>query len=248
MVVFAAPDSVHPGLAPSSVTAPALPNVLARLRLETRREHEAVEHVLNLMGSLTESTYRQRLIKFYGFYNPLEAALTDRCTPEHSNHDAGQLALHLPRLHKSELLRQDLQQLGVSTAGLAQCTALPPIQATAQVLGCLYVLEGATLGGRMITQHVQATLGITPTTGGSFFDGYAGDTAKMWNAMRQTLLSGAVDVQAENAMVASAIATFTCLRVWCESACFHNHSVTVHDASNHPTGRANINPEATSSA
>ena len=248
MVVFAAPDSAHPDSAPSFSDAPALPDVLARLRLETRREHEAVERVLNLMGVLTDSTYCQRLVQFYGFYNPLEAALKTRCTPLLGNHDAVQLAQLLPRLHKSGLLRQDLQHLGVRIAGLAQCRALPPIQTTAEVLGCLYVLEGATLGGRMITQHVQRTLGITPTTGGRFFDGYAGATARMWNAMRQTLLSGAVDAQAENAMVASAVATFTCLRSWCESTPFCKNSVTVHDVSNHPLGRANNNAGATQSA
>ena len=91
----------------------------------------------------------------------------------------------------------------------------------------LYELEGATLGGRIITQHVQATLGITPTTGGSFFDGYAEQTGRMWNAMRQILLLGAVDAQAEKAMVASATATFAALRNWCESVPCRENSVTV---------------------
>lgn len=240
MVVFAAPDSVKLDSAPPIVSAPVPPNVLTRLRLETRREHVALEHVLNLMGELTESTYRQRLVQFYGFYNPLEAALTTRCAPQHGKLDAALMALLLPRLHKTVLLRQDLQHLGVSTAGLAQCAALPPMQTTAEVLGCLYVLEGATLGGRMITQHVQATLGITPTTGGSFFDGYASATAKMWNAMRQTLLMGAVDAQAENAMVVSARTTFTCLHGWCGSTSFRIKSVTDHDLNNHPHRRDNI--------
>ena len=137
------------------------------------------------------------------------------------------MSMLLPRLHKSLLLRQDLHHLGVSTAAMAQCRTLPPIQTLAQVLGCLYVLEGATLGGRMIAEHIQATLGITPTTGGSLFDGYAEQTGRMWNAMRQILLLGAVDAQAENAMVVSAIATFAALRNWCESAPCRENSVTV---------------------
>ena len=196
MVVLADPDGVYLNSAPSFAATPTLPSVLTRLRLETRSEHEAVEHVLNVMGALTGSTYRQRLVQFYGFYNPLEAALQTRCAKQSDRHshslEVSQLPMLLPRLHKSLLLRQDLHHLGVSTEGLAQCRALPQIQTPAEVLGCLYVLEGATLGGRMITEHIQATLGITPTTGGSFFDGYAGHTARMWNAMRQTLMSGAV--------------------------------------------------------
>lgn len=80
MVVFAAPDPVYPDSAPSSATAPALPNVLARLRLETRREHGAVEHVLNLMGALTDSTYRERLVQFYGFYSHRKLGPNPLCT------------------------------------------------------------------------------------------------------------------------------------------------------------------------
>ena len=236
MVVLAEPNAVRLDLVPPFASAPALPSVLMRLRLETRSEHEDVERVLDLMSALTDSTYRQRLVQFYGFYSPLETALQASCAKQSNIHDVGvsQLPMLLPRLHKSFLLRQDLHHLGVSTAGLAQCGALPPIETPAQVLGCLYVLEGATLGGRLITQHIQATLGITPATGGSFFDGYAGHTARMWNAMRQTLLSGAVDAQAENAMVASAIATFTCLRGWCESTSLRKNGVTVHGLNNHP--------------
>ena len=238
MVVLADPDTVYLNSAPSLAATPALPSVLTRLRLETRSEHEAVEHVLDVMGALTGSTYRQRLVQFYGFYNPMEAALQTRCAKQSDRYshslEVSQLPMLLPRLHKSLLLRKDLHHLGVGTEGLAQCRALPQIQTPAEVLGCLYVLEGATLGGRMITEHIQATLGITPTTGGSFFDGYAGHTARMWNAMRQTLLSGAVDAEAENAMVASAVATFTCLRDWCESAPFRKNSVTVHALNGHP--------------
>ena len=236
MVVLADPDPVNLDLTPSFAAASALPSVLTRLRLETRSEHEAVERELDFMGALTDNTYRQRLVQFYGFYRPLEAALQTRCAEQSDSCslDVSQLPLLLPRLHKSLLLRQDLHHLGITTAGLAQCRSLPSIQTHAEVLGCLYVLEGATLGGRMITQHVQATLGITPTTGGSFFDGYAGQTGRMWNAMRQTLLSAAVDAQVENAMVASAIATFTCMRGWCESSPVRKNSVKVHALNNHP--------------
>ena len=230
MVVLADAVPVNLDSAPSFVAAPVLPPLLTRLRLQTRSEHEAVEQVLDLMGVLNCDSYRQRLIQFYGFYSPLEAALQTRCAMQSDRYslEVLQMSMLLPRLHKSLLLRQDLHYLGITTTDLAQCRALPTIQTPAQVLGCLYVLEGATLGGRMITQHIQATLGIKPTTGGSFFDGYAGQTGRMWNAMRQILLSAAVDAQAENAMVASAIATFTAMRNWCESTPFRENSVTAH--------------------
>ena len=200
------PVRVAPYLPPEPIAAST---ILTRLRLETRGEHEAVESVLNLMDpALTAGTYGQRLGQFYGFYGPLEAALQTRCHQE--------MATLLPRLNKTALLGHDLQQLGVDIQKLPLCGHLPPINTRAEVLGCLYVMEGATLGGRLITQHVQATFGIMPAGGGSFFEGYGQDTGKMWQAMRQLLLSGAVDMPTENAIVASAIATFASLRAWCE--------------------------------
>ena len=224
MAVFVVPDPVNQGVALSSPQAPASSSILTRLRLETRGEHDAVERVLDLIGAaLTREAYRRRLEQFYGFYGPLEAALKSRCARKAEDADESNLSgatrsALASRLTKTAHLRQDLHHLGVLTDDLPLCRRLPSLVTQAEVLGCLYVMEGATLGGRMITQHVLATLGITPTTGASFFDGYAGDTGKMWQAMRHLLVSCAVDTQTENVIVANAIATFTCLRGWCDPA------------------------------
>ena len=224
MAVFVVADPAREfEAAPSSDRPAAQSSILARLRLETRGEYDAVERVLDLIGtSLTREGYRQRLEQLYGFYAALEAALQSRCAPtdgcqgEPTLPFATRSAL-LPRLTKTAHLRQDLHHLGVMSKDVPLCRELPPLETQAEVLGCLYVLEGATLGGRMITQHVRATLGITPATGGSFFDGYGDDTGRMWQAMRQLLVKAATDTQTENTIVANAIATFACLRCWCES-------------------------------
>ena len=235
MAVFAAPYPVNQVAAAAFPQAPASPSILTRLRLETRGEHDAVERVLSLMdAALTEAAYRQRLAQFYGFYGPLEAALQARCAPH--------LATLLPRLNKTALLRQDLQQLGVSSDGLPLCRQLPPIQTQAEVLGCLYVMEGATLGGRLITQHVQAAIGIMPATGGRFFEGYGPDTGRMWQTMRQLLLGCAVDTPTENAIVANAIATFASLRAWCEQT--HTHTHAKHCANDDTTTNTEANQRA----
>jgi len=188
-------------------------SILSRLRFETRGEHDAIEQVLDLMSvSLTPQGYLHRLEQFYGFYAPLEKALQAR---ELTLSPTTRAAL-ASRLTKTALLRQDLQQLGVQAQTLPLCRNLPPLGTHAEVLGCLYVMEGATLGGRMITRHIRAALGITPITGGSFFEGYGDDTGMMWQGMRQLLVSGAPDTQTENTIVSNAMATFACLRGWCE--------------------------------
>ncbi len=224
MAVFVVADPAQEfGAAPSSDLPAAPSSILVRLRLETRGEHDAVERVLDLMGtSLTREGYRQRLEQFYGFYAALEAALQSRCAPADGDRGEPTLPLAtrsaiLPRLSKTAHLRQDLHCLGVITEDLPLCRDLPPLETQAEVMGCLYVMEGATLGGRLITQHVRATLGIAPATGGRFFEGYGDHTGKMWQTMRQLLVKAATDTPTENIIVANAIATFACLRCWCES-------------------------------
>lgn len=228
MLAFEVADATRqdaPLFSATPLTQPPLqqqPPILTRLRQETRGEHEAVEQVLDLMAaSLSHADYSERLKKFYGFYAPLEKALLARsaCIAQapgeaiFSNSIPHALA---QRLNKTIYLQQDLHLLGIPTESLPLCRQLPPLETQAEILGCVYVLEGATLGGRMISQHVRSRLGITPTTGGRFFEGYGASTAHMWQAMRQQLVKGAPDVQSENDIVANAIATFAALRRWCQ--------------------------------
>jgi heme oxygenase len=210
--------------------------ILSRLRKDTRSEHDAVEQVLDLMAiSLTREGYCERLKQFHGFYAPLERALQESNQGRTHQSYAGSFSLAtqsalVTRLNKTMHLQKDLRYLGVVTEILPFCRNLPPLDTQAQILGCLYVLEGATLGGRIITKHIRAVLGITPGTGGRFFEFYGGDTSRMWQLMQQLLISGAPDVETENHIVTNAILTFSCLRIWCESFQKLLDNGTTHDA------------------
>lgn len=227
MAIPLVPDAESERSAYDSTHLP--PFILTRLRSETREQHKDLERVLDLMGmALTRDIYCRRLVQYYGFYCPLEAALRTRCGvgDDGGSTPSSDLATLIPRFDKTRLLRQDLQHFQITAEALPLCRELPSIETPADVLGCLYVLEGATLGGRIIGQHVHAELGITSATGGRFFAGYEGDTGSMWNAMRKILLRCAVDVQTENAIVANSIATFVSLRRWCDpdNACSSGHA------------------------
>lgn len=82
-----------------------------------------------------------------------------------------------------------------------------------QVLGCLYVIEGATLGGQVITRHLLATHGITPETGGAFFAGYGAETGPHWQAFG-AMITAAERFGAADEIVASANRTFETLDRW----------------------------------
>jgi heme oxygenase (biliverdin-IX-beta and delta-forming) len=97
----------------------------------------------------------------------------------------------------------------------ALATALPAPQSLGFELptsghgfGCLYVLEGSALGGRVISTRVKQTLGLGPATGGAYFHGLGRQTASHWS----DFLTALNTIPANSAMGADAdagaIATF----------------------------------------
>ena len=194
------------------ITAPvnATDDILVRLRNETRPEHDAIEAALDLMTpGLSRTVYGQQLARFYGFYQPLENSLARLV-----NWSEFGLDFHLRR--KTALLADDLNYLGIDAgATLPVCLTLPPLTSVAAGFGCAYVLEGATLGGQLISWHVTHTLGLNGLQGARFFNCYGDRTGMMWKAFRAALVGFAVSPAAKNEVVASAIATFDSLRCWC---------------------------------
>lgn len=191
-------------------------NVRQRLRYETRAEHDAIENTLGLMqASLSPATYQHCLTKFYGFYRPVERALATCLT---ASGGAGVLAGR----RKVSLLRQDLQHLGVTDPDATPvCTALPALTTPAAAFGCLYVLEGATLGGQIISAHAAGCFGYTALQGAAFFHGYGSQTGAMWRAFGNSLTEFAADPATDDEIVAAALSTFQTLRLWCETEDAH---------------------------
>src|SRR5690349_18827043 len=94
---------------------------------------------------LSIDRYQQVLRIFYGFYAPLEASLL-RVT-------AAGPPLGFPLRARCELIESDLYALGVDRRELAElprCIDLPRLSSREDLAGCLYVLEGACLGGQVI--------------------------------------------------------------------------------------------------
>ncbi len=191
--------------------APSFSSLLERLKNETRPEHEAIEAVLDLMDEgLTMSAYRSRLERFYGFYATIERRL----------HELGgwdEHGIDLSARRKLPLLESDLKALGVeAVSGLPVCMELPILPGLADGFGCLYVLEGSTLGGQFIGRHVREVLGVTPEAGGRFFHGYGEETGSMWRSFRVALADFADTQVIQDRVVTAAFATFRGLRLWFE--------------------------------
>ena len=182
-------------------------NIMQRLKQETRSYHVALESQVDLPQlCLALDAYRGLLQRFYGFYLPVEQKLD--LLPWHG------LAFDYPARRKQALLEHDLAVLGEPSCSLSHCTELPALDTLPAAFGCLYVLEGATLGGQIITRQVERTLGILPTQGSRFFHSYGEQVGPMWKEFGQFVTSYATTPVIENAMIASAGQTFQALQGW----------------------------------
>ena len=184
--------------------------ILQRLRAETSRSHAAIESLMPILDpNISLVAYSQLLYRLLGYYAPLE----DLLRAEIEIYWPDQEYLCAERA-KSPLLEHDLRAIKKGFELAERCTNLPKLNTPAQVLGCLYVIEVATLGGQIISKHLRANLGIGPESGAAFFHGYGTNIAIQWQSFRSFLIHNATTMNQDNEIVVSANETFKTLSLW----------------------------------
>ena len=182
----------------------------ARLQHETRPFHSRLESRLRLLDPhLTVDEYRAVLRQFYGFYKPLEAVIGQVAV--------GLLGSEAARRRKLQWLVQDLLALGDTEwtiASLPLCIRLPPLMTQARLMGSLYVVEGATLGGQMVARFLQQSLGDEARRCCKFFVSYGEQVRPMWAAFLEALALAADGPERERDIIESACDTFQCFERW----------------------------------
>lgn len=181
-------------------------SLLQRLKQETLSAHEKLEEDLQLLRpDLSLSEYRVILESFYGFYAPWEqraAPVLDRVLPS-----------FFEERRKGPLLERDLKVLRSNVVSLPKCSSLPETTSLLPLLGSLYVLEGATLGGQILTRHFTDHLHLSCEEGCSFFCSYGAAVGQRWRAFCELLLQNS-SPENDPVIVHSAVETFRCLRDW----------------------------------
>lgn len=186
--------------------------LLDTLRAATSESHRRLEGRLPLLDAdLSRARYRHVLAAMWGYHAPLEARL-DAAGAWRSVGLEGADRRRAPRL------RSDLLALGLSEGDidrLPRCVELPQVATPSDALGCLYVVEGSTLGGQVILRHLARHLGVHAGQGASFFAGYGSETGMRWKETCAAI--AAFDASgggsAEGAARA-AVATFASLEAW----------------------------------
>ncbi len=188
--------------------------ILDRLRQATRPQHEALEAVVPLgQAALSLDLYGQVLARFRGFYSAWEAAAQDAASPV--------LAPIVRARRKLPLLEHDLQALGFPcAAGEEMDRAWLPNMAAgdATLLGSMYVVEGATLGGQVISRSLERSSGLHNGHGYSFFQSYGKATGQQWKSFVALIEKLPEDDAAT--VIEAAQATFRAFHQWFTQAPF----------------------------
>lgn len=185
--------------------------LMERLRRETREQHHAVERSVDVESRLANrDDYVELLRRMLGLHEPFEAAL--------GRLEWSSLGLDLGERRKSGFIADDLKVLGLSDAEIAaipRCDALPALPDLARGVGCLYVIEGSTLGGAMIAKELSSKLGIGgPAAGGAFYASYGRDIGPMWKRFGAAAERWCDSDARRDSAVAAAIDTFDCFDAW----------------------------------
>jgi heme oxygenase len=179
---------------------------LGRLRAATATAHQELDDSLGVLERpWGVERHRRWLSLTWGLLAPLERGLA-----AHAAKDPG--ALDVVSRARADLALADLRVLGAGDddlAALPECPDVPVPADRAEALGIVYVLDGSTLGGRLIAEAVVAAgVPVAATTSLTGHDG----AGRRW---RETMAAvEAAGADAVPAMSRAALATFAAYRGW----------------------------------
>ena len=181
--------------------------ILDELRHATRAAHDRLEQRLDLLAQPADRDHFIAVLRgFLGFHRGFEPFL--------SHH--GEFAGWLAERSQIAALRADLTALGVDDAAIDDapvCRAAAELtEDRARTWGALYVIEGSTLGGQVITRHLAGTPWL-PAGGLRTFHPYGSQTGHMWNEFRARLVAATTSLDPLD-VTGGAVSTFSLLAEW----------------------------------
>lgn len=184
-------------------------STIAGLRAATWASHQRLEKRLDINARFANrATYRAHLEHMWGFCSVLESRV---------EHPLRGVLADIDSRRKLPLLTRDLIALGVDPEdidGLPRCSGLPTCEDAAESFGCLYVMEGATLGGQTLLPLAAKRLSVTATEGASFLASYGEAVSSMWRTFGQALDAYCAEPADQTRAASAAVATFISLDRW----------------------------------
>jgi heme oxygenase len=184
-------------------------DILEKLREETRGDHDELE-ATGMSGKIMDATLQpeeyKRLIKVhYLVHRALEERLAQADVQQHFPE------VEFEKRKKLPLIEQDLAELGLDeqkTAQMQPAGQLPEMEEPYGLLGAMYVMEGATLGGMVIMKALKKNEQLSGIDHFHYFGCYGGDTGKQWKSFLEVLKEEGNKPEAQQPLVKAASQTY----------------------------------------
>lgn len=114
--------------------------------------------------------------------------------------------------YKAAYMVQDL-----AVSGIGGKNAFTPVFSVRQnispafALGIMYVVEGSSLGGRMILKNIEQALGFNPDNGARYFAGYGNHTGSYWKSFLSSMAKFEEDNACGDEIIAGATFAFNAI-------------------------------------
>lgn len=182
------------------------------LKKSTREEHAELEKelVARIRKIQDLNDYANLLRLMYGYYKPLQDLLT---TYADKSLNAENFSLRI-----SDSIINDLQQLNAHAGNdIPVCADIPRIVTPASSMGAMYVTEGSTLGGQIITKMISRQLNLSPAKGFTFFNAYGEETFGRWERFKE-ILNKCCNEKEKTEVIETAKITFSKFKEWITNA------------------------------
>ncbi len=179
---------------------------LTTLKNDTKVAHVRVEKVMvkEIKSISCLEHYARLLERLFLFYNPLECKV-------HQSLDQSILPDIDKRKHTKWIL-EDLDVLGYTINTSNKCKT-QHITSISYAVGVLYVMEGSTMGGQIISKMVKKQLNTNIST--HYFDSYSDKTMEMWLSFKNSITQNETQLDHEE-VFKGANETFSALKEWLE--------------------------------
>lgn len=176
----------------------------------TQTQHQQLEKALvaKMKAIRSMQGYVDLLKMFYGYFGGLEQQI-NRYINSSYLHDYDQR-------RKTNAMADDIIALQDSVPVTASGNDLPAINNSLQAFGALYVIEGSTLGGSIISKMMQQHLQFNGQKGLSFFNGYGEQTHQMWTGFKTALNAAVKNADDAKVVTQAANDTFAGFKNWME--------------------------------
>ena len=157
-------------------------DLLQKLRQHTAAAHNAL-HGHPLLAPLQSATITQE--EYFGCLRGMQAVysiLEPHYAHHHSPHDAPVL----------DWLEKDFTCHNITPMTITT-PAIPAPICHASYLGYLYVKNGSTLGGRVISRHLHTYLRLKDHLSNHFFAGHGNETGTRWKSFMAFLSAAEID-------------------------------------------------------